>query len=54
MMRALPVLVLSLLLPAASLLVASCAEGEPRPRELGQPAPSASTSAEPLWMRNRP
>jgi len=32
----------------------ACAE-PPRPSyPTGEPAPSASTSAEPLWLRNRP
>jgi len=40
---------------AASLLAAACSPGTPRePKPTGEPVPSASTSAEPLWIRNKP
>lgn len=45
---------LLLLSALCSLLACGSATKPPTAKELGQPAPTASTSAEPLWIRNTP
>ncbi|MCC6646820.1 MAG: hypothetical protein IT374_14750 [Polyangiaceae bacterium] len=44
----------TLLLLALSLVACDPTTGARPPKHTGEPAPTASTSAEPLWLSNQP